>query len=64
MSNTKLIKYAITNKLTVNELSDKLTILMTKEEITIEEATDVLMQYQDYLISSSEYISNNLDISI
>lgn len=64
MSNTDLVKEAITNKLTVDELSDKLTALMTKEQISIEEATNVLMQYQNYLISSSEYISNNLDISI
>lgn len=58
------LKTAITNKLSVKELEQTIVNIVTNENIELSEAAEVLLQYQDYLISSSNVLSDNFNISI
>lgn len=65
--NPKLVdalKHAITNQLTVKQLEQNLANILTTEDVSIHEAAEILLQYQDYLISSSNELSNNFNIHI
>lgn len=65
--NPKLVdalKHAITNQLTVKQLEQNLANILTTEDASIHEAAEILLQYQDYLISSSNELSNNFNIHI
>ena len=61
---TDALKYAITNQLTVKQLEQNLANILTTEDASIHEAAEILLQYQDYLISSSNELSNNFNIHI
>ena len=61
---TDALKHAITNQLTVKQLEQNLANILTTEDASIHEAAEILLQYQDYLISSSNELSNNFNIHI
>lgn len=61
---TDALKYAITNQLSVKDLEQMLVDIIVKEDLSLTEATTILLQYQDYLISSSNALRYNFNIHI
>ena len=61
MSNTELLKLAITNHLTVQELKD---LVVNNKELTENDLTELLNQYTDYLTSYTNELDNNLNINL
>lgn len=58
------LKEAIINKSSVKELEQNIVDIITTEHIDLVESAEVLLQYQDYLISSSNVLSDNFNINI
>lgn len=56
-----IINYAITNHLTIQQLSD---YLITHKEYDDKQVATILNQYIDYLISSTNILSDNFNINI